>query len=116
MSLDSLIAGLQLHGIGCEQTKYGYKIGFVMPEDINVAVKYNKDFDTYVNKYKEMEDILNDLSYANAIVKKTSLSKHVFIYGGIPAYGTWACYEVDVKLNPTSSLARRLSKLIPTEF
>ena len=122
MSLDALIAGMQLHGIGCEQTNYGYKLGFVMPEDVNVAVKYKEHFNTYENKYTEMKKILDDLRSAGATINKTSISVHVEIFGGIPAFGTWACYEV--QLNRTSSspssfppsLARKLDKLIPAVF
>jgi hypothetical protein len=65
-----------------------------MPEDVNVVVKYKQDFDTYWNKYKEMKDILRSLKRAGAIINTTSISKHVEIYGGIPAFGTWECYEV----------------------
>lgn len=122
MSLDGIIAGLQIHGIGCEKTNFGYKIGFVIPQDINVAVKNKQDFDRYVVKYQEMQSILDDLAYAGATITQIPISKRVTIYGGIPACGAWACYEIDFQnsngrnVNSTSSLFRRIDKLIPAVF
>lgn len=131
MSLDGILGGLQVHGIGCESTNIGYTIGFVIPQDVNVVLKNKQDFDRYVVKYNEMQSILNDLDAAGAIIKERPISPRVSIYGGIPAFGAWACYEIELpggngrgngsgngrgNFNTDSSVFRKINNLIPTKF